>query len=440
MSFVCKPLPAALGAAGWLLAGLAMAAPEVPPGSLAEQLKQMQREWSQYRSATEKQLASQQARIDQLEAQLGQRPPPLPPPRVSASPDGLVVGAPAAVASTGPAGGPAISSTPVSSNPATQSRTQDVAQALDVPGVLTPKGRFVLEPSLQYSYSSSDRVALLGYTIIPAITIGLIDVRRVNRSSWIGSIAGRYGITNRLEVEGRLPYVWQSENSLQRALATGSSNDQIFNTSGKGIGDAEVALRYQFNQPVDGGPYYIGNLRVKSNTGKGPFDVNYVTQDNFQYQTELPTGSGFWGYQFGASAILPSDPAVFFGTLSYTWNQKASVNKVQCVKVDANSSMPCQATLIGTVDPGDVVEVNFGMGVAINDRSSFSIAYDHNYIGKSKVNGVTPVDAYAVQVGMLQLGYAYRLTKSSAVNLTLGIGTTQDSPGVQLTLRAPITF
>ena len=378
MSFVCKPLPAALGAAGWLLAGLAMAAPEVPPGSLAEQLKQMQREWSQYRSATEKQLASQQARIDQLEAQLGQRPPPLPPPRVSASPDGLVVGAPAAVASTGPAGGPAISSTPVSSNPATQSRTQDVAQALDVPGVLTPKGRFVLEPSLQYSYSSSDRVALLGYTIIPAITIGLIDVRRVNRSSWIGSIAGRYGITNRLEVEGRLPYVWQSENSLQRALATGSSNDQIFNTSGKGIGDAEVALRYQFNQPVDGGPYYIGNLRVKSNTGKGPFDVNYVTQDNFQYQTELPTGSGFWGYQFGASAILPSDPAVFFGTLSYTWNQKASVNKVQCVKVDANSSMPCQATLIGTVDPGDVVEVNFGMGVAINDRSSFSIAYDHN--------------------------------------------------------------
>ncbi|MCG9097080.1 DNA-binding protein [Laribacter hongkongensis] len=440
MSFVCKPLPAALGAAGWLLAGLAMAAPEVPSGSLAEQLKQMQREWSQYRSATEKQLASQQARIDQLEAQLGQRPPPPPPPRVSASPDGLVVGAPAAVASTGPAGGPAISSTPVSSNPATQSRTQDVAQALDVPGVLTPKGRFVLEPSLQYSYSSSDRVALLGYTIIPAITIGLIDVRRVNRSSWIGSIAGRYGITNRLEVEGRLPYVWQSENSLQRALATGSSNDQIFNTSGKGIGDAEVALRYQFNQPVDGGPYYIGNLRVKSNTGKGPFDVNYVTQDNFQYQTELPTGSGFWGYQFGASAILPSDPAVFFGTLSYTWNQKASVNKVQCVKVDANSSMPCQATLIGTVDPGDVVEVNFGMGVAINDRSSFSIAYDHNYIGKSKVNGVTPVDAYAVQVGMLQLGYAYRLTKSSAVNLTLGIGTTQDSPGVQLTLRAPITF
>mgnify|MGYP000393739858 CR=1 FL=1 len=58
MSFVCKPLPAALGAAGWLLAGLAMAAPEVPPGSLAEQLKQMQREWSQYRSATEKQLAA----------------------------------------------------------------------------------------------------------------------------------------------------------------------------------------------------------------------------------------------------------------------------------------------------------------------------------------------------------------------------------------------
>ncbi|MCD2476395.1 hypothetical protein LRN56_16530, partial [Staphylococcus aureus] len=84
----------------------------------------------------------------------------------------------------------------------------------DVPGVLTPRGSFVFEPSLQYTYTSSDRVALIGYTIIPAITIGLIDIRQVNRSAFVLGLTGRYGITNRLEIEGRIPYVYQTEDSI----------------------------------------------------------------------------------------------------------------------------------------------------------------------------------------------------------------------------------
>src|SRR5690606_5452585 len=58
------------------------------------------------------------------------------------------------------------------------SRPPEIAQIFDQPGVLTPRGRFVLEPSLQLGYSSNDRVALVGYTVIPAILIGLIDVRQ----------------------------------------------------------------------------------------------------------------------------------------------------------------------------------------------------------------------------------------------------------------------
>ena len=37
-----------------------------------------------------------------------------------------------------------------------------VAQLFDQPGILTPPGRFVLEPSVQYGYSSSNRVAQIG--------------------------------------------------------------------------------------------------------------------------------------------------------------------------------------------------------------------------------------------------------------------------------------
>ena len=56
-------------------------------------------------------------------------------------------------------------------------RPPEVAPLGDQPGVLTQRGTYVLEPSVQYGYSSSNRVALVGYTVIPAILIGLVDVR-----------------------------------------------------------------------------------------------------------------------------------------------------------------------------------------------------------------------------------------------------------------------
>src|SRR5262245_11898000 len=52
-------------------------------------------------------------------------------------------------------------------------------------GILTQPGKLVLEPSLQYTHSSVRRLAIEGYTVIPAITIGLIDLRDVNRETAI---------------------------------------------------------------------------------------------------------------------------------------------------------------------------------------------------------------------------------------------------------------
>ena len=70
----------------------------------------------------------------------------------------------------------------VGSAPPQEFQPPVVAPLFDQQGILTPKGKFVLEPSLQYGYSSSNRVALVGYTIIPALLIGLVDVREVKRN------------------------------------------------------------------------------------------------------------------------------------------------------------------------------------------------------------------------------------------------------------------
>src|SRR5690606_38137045 len=44
----------------------------------------------------------------------------------------------------------------------------------EIGGVLTPRGRIVLEPSVGYSFSSVNRVAIEGFTILPALLVGII--------------------------------------------------------------------------------------------------------------------------------------------------------------------------------------------------------------------------------------------------------------------------
>ena len=49
---------------------------------------------------------------------------------------------------------------PVGKAPVPDNRPPEVAPIFEQPGVLTPRGRYVLEPSVQFGYSSSNRVAL----------------------------------------------------------------------------------------------------------------------------------------------------------------------------------------------------------------------------------------------------------------------------------------
>ncbi|AOY00587.1 hypothetical protein [Jeongeupia sp. USM3] len=323
--------------------------------------------------------------------------------------------------------------------------TMTLQEAADIlaPGVLTPKGTLVLDPSLQYSYTNGSRVALVGYTVIPAVTVGLIDIRQENRSTLTAAIAARYGITERTEVELRIPYIYSRDEAQDRPFLNGSIDPTVFNTTGQGISDVELALRYQLNQPPAGNPYYVAAIRAKSDTGTGSFDVPYDIKTGLA--TELPTGSGFWGLQGTLSAIVPSDPAVFFGSLSYMWNIKKDVDKTIAYRVpDTTALVPNQFTVkeehVGEVDPGDVYQIAIGMGFGINERSSFSLSYDHSIITKTKINGSIPEGSTFVQVGILQLGLSYRINASTTANLSLGIGTTDYSPDVQMTLRLPVTF
>jgi hypothetical protein len=316
---------------------------------------------------------------------------------------------------------------PVGQAPQPESAPPVVAPITDAVTVLTPEGRFVFEPSIQYSHSSDSRVTVTGFTIIPALTVGLIDVRSVNRDFWSLALTTRYGVNRRLEFEAKVPWVYRSDSTLARPISTPSAGDSEFKSTGSGLGDIELAARYQLTERP---PFYIGYLRFKSRTGDGPFDVALTTpQAGVTIEERLPTGSGFYAVQPGFTVLVPSDPAVFFGGLSYIWNMKRDIDSV-----DVNG------TRIGNFDPGDGINFNFGMGLSINDRASFSLGYDHSRFGKNKREGQTIENTQIQQVGSVLFGLAYRLSLRTNMNLTLGIGATPAAPDITIGLRFPVNF
>jgi len=336
---------------------------------------------------------------------------------------------------------------PVGRAPEQDLRPPEIAQIFDQPGVLTPPGKFVLEPTLQYGYSSSNRVALVGYTIIPAILIGLIDVRQVKTTTGTAVLTGRMGLSNRVELEAKVPYVHASSDTVSREIFTGTAVDKAFHSSGHGLGDIEATLRYQLNHGGPDKPFYVGWLRYKSRTGKDPFEVvtDCVTRcvanaTGTGLPLELPTGSGFTAIQPGLTWLYPSDPVVFFGSLSYLHNfERHDVSRT--VLTGAPPEFPQTVTEpIGDVEAGDIWGFNFGMGLALNEKASISIGYDSAIIGRTKQNGEDAPGAVRITLGTLLLGASYRFSERHTLNVALGVGVTEDTPDVVLTARVPITL
>ncbi len=320
----------------------------------------------------------------------------------------------------------ALPTTPVGEAPPPEPKVETKVEAVpEGQGVLTPAGRLVMDPSVEYTSSSTNRLVFRGIELVPGIQIGLIEASDADRSTFVTTMGLRYGVTNRLEVEARVPalYRWdrievaqQREQGIVRTIALKE----------KDLGDVEFAARYQLNRPKGQNPIWVANLRVKSDTGKSPFDVTY---DEFGVATGLSTGSGFWAVSPSVNFILPSDPAVIFGSLGYLWH------------IPRNIDRNIGGAVIGRVDPGDAISGNIGFGFALNPRFSFSLGYRHSHIFPSTTEiGGSVERSNRAQVGSFTFGMSYRLSPRQSVNLSVEMGATADAPDLGLTLRFPISF
>ena len=315
-----------------------------------------------------------------------------------------------------------------------------VAPLFEQPGVLTPRGTYVLEPAIQFHHASGDRIVIAGYTIIPTLFGSRIDVREFRRNGTAASLTARRGISNRFEVELRVPYVYRSDTMVSRDVVNGIATDRVFQTSGKTIGDAELAARYQLNEGGLNKPYFVGGLRFKSRTGRDPFEV--VTDCTTRCSgpgaagtglpLNLPTGSGFYSLEPNIAWFMPLKPATFFGTVSYMHNFKRSNVSRKILNGESEN--------LGEITPPDSFGFNAGLGFALNDQAAVSVGYDHISIGRGKQNGQTIPGQIRTQLGTIMVGFSYRLDHHRTINVSIGGGLTRDAPDVGLMVRLPFAF
>ncbi|AYG96257.1 transporter [Brevundimonas naejangsanensis] len=291
--------------------------------------------------------------------------------------------------------------------------------------VLSQPGKLTVDLSAEYTRSSANRLVFRGIEIVPGVQIGVIEANEADRDTGVVTLAAKYGIAPGLEGEIRVPYVWRND-TITTVQQRDEAVTRTIDLSGDGVGDVEAAVRYQINGGERGLPIFIAGLRVKSDTGEGPFDID---RDEFGVATRLATGSGFWGVEPSISFLYPSDPAVIFGSLSYFAHLPRDIDKTE------------GEIRIGKVDPGDAIGLSIGFGFSLNPRFSFSLGYKHNYIRptSSQLNDITE-KSDSLQVGALQFGMSYLLSDRFSLNGNFEFGVTEDAPDMRFVLRVPIVF
>ncbi|MFO1186838.1 MAG: hypothetical protein U1E87_04965 [Alphaproteobacteria bacterium] len=354
-----------------------------------------------------------------------------------------------------------------------KSKDVNISVLADRGGVLTPRGTLVVNTGFDYTHTSVSRFFFDGVELAEAVLVGDFQFDDIDRNTISESVGLQYGLTRRLAMSVGGTAMARSDRQVNTALATGDPA-RVLENNGNGFGDIDFGFQYQINRPSSGWPYYVANLRFKSDTGKGPFDVSRNLQTGIE--TELPTGSGFWSMEPSVTVIWPSDPAVLYANIGYRWNMARDVNKI--VKDEfKDASLPGPAPIIRTrrtvlqikdVDPGDSVSASMGMGFGLNDQISLSLGYAHSWvlrtestqtqskylIGGSVFAPGSPINSSELeeppvtsrpksamaQVGSLQIGTSVNVNQHYGFNVNLSIGVTSDAPDVTLGLRVPFTY
>ncbi|UZK67766.1 hypothetical protein [Sphingomonas sp. M1-B02] len=321
----------------------------------------------------------------------------------------------------------------------TDQRQVEVAVLADQGGIITSSGRLTIEGAFEYAHADRNRVVFRGVAIPEAVLIGAFDINESRQNVMTAAIVARLGVSSRFEINGRLPYVRRSDQStLAPVVNNGNAQTGTDRSITNGnLGDVDFGMRYQVTDGGGGLPYLIAGVQAVAPTGTDPFAV---PRDALGNPLEAATGAGFWGVTPNLTAVLPTDPAVLFGTMSYTYNFSRKIGGT------------IGSAFVDRVSPGGAPSASVGIAVSLNPRTSFSLGYALTIVNGTETrlqtinpqNGVLsdPMTVLTrdLQLGRLLFGMSYRVSPKTTLNWNVEIGATEDATDLRTSLRIPLTF
>jgi hypothetical protein len=313
----------------------------------------------------------------------------------------------------------------------------EIAVLRDQGSIVTRAGQLSFEPSLEYTRADRNRTLFRGIELVEGLLIGVFDINESRQDVLTQAATFRYGVTDRFEVGVRIPWIYREDRLVVTpSVGPGGQADEIdASTDATGFGDIELNARYQILAARGDLPYLIANLSVTAPTGKSPFEVPRTLTGR---ATEAATGSGFWGISPSLTAISRTDPAVLFGTIGYTHN----------FGDDVDVTIP--PVRLAYVDPGDSMDASLGIGIALNQRTSFNLGYAHTWTFGSRTRsfllepnadgstGPFFQNTRDLQIGRLLFGISHRANNRVTLNWSVEVGATEDAADIRTFLRVPI--
>lgn len=287
---------------------------------------------------------------------------------------------------------------------------------------LPSQGSFVIQPSIEYTMTSTQRISVSGFTLFQAILIGKVATSKLDQKLIIPAITFRWRLSG-FQLWAQVPWLYRAD---EEVVPVKDHQEQISLDSNH-IGDVEVGVYYPLKDQTLSFPGVALTMRFKSKTGRSPYGLpTKVINPNLPpHQTEFPTGNGHYGVSLGLNFVKITDPAVLFFNMDYFYNIPRHVG----VKGGTN---------YGDIDPGNSFEFSFGEVFALNENLSTSIYYNQRLTDVTTQNGATIVGS-DVTVATFNFTLTYA-TGRRTISLNTALGLTRDASDVDLLLRVPFSF
>jgi hypothetical protein len=261
--------------------------------------------------------------------------------------------------------------------------------------LLLPAGVLELEPRIAYSRQedATPSFVMSGGNVIASET-------ERNSDTLTAALLFRLGLPGDAQLEIGLPYRWRRNETVTNV---NFSPLETSSQTGDGPADVRVAIAKTFWREGAHSPDVIGRLTWDTDSGE--------SSDN-----GVSLGGGFHELQAGLSFIKREDPVVFVGGLSYEKTFEKDMIK-----------------------PGDTLAVNVGSYVALSPQTSLNFSLSMAYQDEAEIAG-NVLEGSDRNIGTLNIGGSTFIGRGTLLNLSLGVGLTEDADDLSVVLSLPMRF